>query len=84
MNLILNIDNLNNNEIRLRNKGDEMNYIKIQPLDSEKESHFDFDDCYIDIFKNIEKIQNIISHNITIKYPNNKKSNSQSKKLFNM
>ena len=57
MNLILNIDNINNNEIHLRNKGDEMNYIKIQPLDSEKESHFDFDDCYIDIFKNIEKIQ---------------------------
>ena len=57
MNLIVNIDNLNNNEIRINKKGDEINYIKIQPLDSEKESHFDFDDCYIDIFKNIEKIQ---------------------------
>ena len=57
MNLIVNIDNINNNEIRVKKKDDEIKSIKIQPLDCEKESHFDFDDCYIDIFKNIEKIQ---------------------------
>ena len=55
--IIVNIDNINNNEIRVKKKGNENTLIKIQPLDFEKESHFDFDDCYTDIFQNIEKIQ---------------------------
>ena len=55
--IIVNIDNINNNEIRVKKKGNENTLIKIQPLDFEKESHFDFDDCYTDIFQNIERIQ---------------------------
>ncbi len=55
--IVVYIDNVNNGEIRVKIKEDNNNYIKIQPLDFEKECHFDFDNYYIDLFQNIEIIQ---------------------------
>ena len=55
--IVVYIDNVNNGEIRVKIKEDNNNSIKIQPLDFEKECHFDFDNYYIDLFQNIESIK---------------------------
>ena len=80
MNLIVNIDNLNNNEIRINKKGDEINYIKIQINDSKisfQEKYFQFETLrYL-------YIKNSFLKEIPIKYIENLKIKGDIKNIEN-